>query len=109
MKNLMNRLNAFLVMALMTPKVFALNNEVDLDVPDDGPLAKVGALMQSAVDFLGGPGVMFVVFVGLVAAWMLWVIVPKSSGTAIGYIARAVAGGVMVMNLALFFTWMQGF
>lgn len=95
--------------ALFAPQAFALNNDVDLDIPGDGPLAKVGAIMQEVVDFLGGPGVLCVVFIGLVAAWALWVVVPKSGGAALGWVARAVAGGVMVFNIALFFTWLEGF
>lgn len=50
----------------ISPGAQALNNDVDLGSPNDGPLQKIGALMQQIVDFLGGPGVLLVAVLGFV-------------------------------------------
>ena len=42
-----------------------------------GIFAKVASFMQQIVDFLGGPGTLFVVFVASVAAIALWVFEPS--------------------------------
>jgi len=97
------------MMAFAAPHAFALNNQVDLGGNSSGPLEKVTKLFQEFADWLGGPGVMMVVFLAMIAAWALWVIVPKSSGTALGYLARAIAGGLFLFNIALIFSWMEGF
>ncbi|HBO3339667.1 hypothetical protein V4W63_09685 [Pseudomonas aeruginosa] len=92
----------------ISPGAHALNNDLDLGSPNDGPLQKVGALMQQGIDFLGGPGVLFVAFLGFVIAYFLWVVVPKSSGPAIALLGRALTGAVVMFNIVLLFTWIQG-
>ena len=92
----------------ISPGAQALNNDVDLGSPNDGPLQKIGALMQQIVDFLGGPGVLLVAVLGFVLAYFMWVVIPKSAGPAIGLVGRALTGAVVMFNIALLFSWIQG-
>ncbi|BES73865.1 hypothetical protein RE428_48830 (plasmid) [Marinobacter nanhaiticus D15-8W] len=85
------------------------NNELDLGSPADGPLAAIGTFMQELIDFVGGPGVLFIVFVCAVAAIGLWVAAPKMGGTAIAMLLRVLVGGILIFNVALIITWLQGF
>lgn len=87
--------------------VAAPNSTISLDGGGSGIYAKVTKVMQETVDFLGGPGVLFVSFVGISAALALWIMVPKSASAVIGWLARGVAGSIGIMNLALILTWVQ--
>lgn len=108
MKSIINKF-FILICVFFYSNAYALNSTVSLDVSGSGPLAKVGKLMQEFVDFLGGPGVLFVTFIGVAAAIALWIFVPKGGSAVIGYIARTAAGGVVLMNLAIVLTWFQSF
>lgn len=84
-------------------------NQLDLGAPADGPLAAIGGFMQAVIDFVGGPGVLFIVFVSAAAAVGLWVAAPKAGGTAIAMLMRVLVGGIVVFNIALLISWLQGF
>lgn len=96
-------------LVFLTQHVFAANTTVSLDGPSSGPLAKITKLMQELVDFLGGAGILFVVFVSAVVGIGLWIIAPKAGSQAMGYIARTAVGAIVLLNIALLITWYQGF
>lgn len=99
-----------LVLLLFAPAVFAQDgNDLDLGAPADGPLALIGNFFQELIDFIGGAGVLFVVFVSGVAAIALWVAAPKMGGAAIAMLLRVLVGGIIIFNFALVINWMQGF
>lgn len=110
-KNLRVKLSNLIILTYVffTQHVLAANSTISLDGPSSGPLAKVTKLMQELVDFLGGAGILFVVFVSAVVGVGLWVIAPKAGSQAMGYIARTAVGAIVLLNLALLITWYQGF
>jgi len=99
-----------LMLVLFAPAAFAQDgNDLDIGAPSDGPLALIGSFFQELIDFIGGPGVLFVVFVSGVAAIALWVAAPKAGGAAIAMLMRVLVGGIIIFNFALVINWMQGF
>lgn len=112
MKNVVNKavttLRAIMTLAvtglLTVPKAFAVGNSITLQTPSAGPLAKITAILQQVIDFLGGAGVTAVLIAGCVTAYALWVFAPKAGG-ALGLMMRVIIGAVVVMNLALVYTW----
>ncbi|WP_330927116.1 hypothetical protein [Candidatus Sororendozoicomonas aggregata] len=89
--------------------VYGADEAVDIGAPTDGPLAKVGAFFQELVDFLGGAGVMFVVFMSAAAAVGLWVLVPKQAGQAIAWIVRVCIGALVLFGMGTLITWLKTF
>ncbi|MGC3479823.1 hypothetical protein ACPTKW_27915, partial [Pseudomonas aeruginosa] len=65
--------------------------------------------MQELVNFVGGPGVLFIVFISAAAGITLWVMAPKAGSAAVAWIARVCVGGIALFNLALLLAWYQGF
>lgn len=109
MKRLMKRVRLSLCGLLMAPAAFAANNDVDLGSSGSGPLEAFGAFMQELVDFVGGPGVLFIAFVSAAAAIGLWVAAPKQGSAAMAWAFRVCVGVILLMNLAILLTWLQGF
>jgi hypothetical protein len=99
--------NKVLYGTLMLP-MFASAN-VSLGTPSSGPLAAVGDFLQDMVDFLGGTGVMFVVFLALTFSIGLWVLIPKQGGAALGYALRACVGGICLFGIATVITYIKSF
>lgn len=86
----------------------ASNNDVSLPSPNQGFLQKFTSWMQDVVDFVGGAGVLFIVFVSAAACIALWVAVPKSGSAAMAWVFRVCIGGIALFNLALLIGWAQG-
>lgn len=82
---------------------------ITLNAPSSGPFAAITKFFQSIVDFLGGAGSMFVVFLSIVAGIGLWMVMPKQAGTALGFIFRAAVGAVVLFGAGTFVTWLQSF
>lgn len=72
-----------------------------------GPFAKITSLFQNIVDFLGGGGTMFVVFVMMAGAIILWVSTPKNSGPAVAFMFRVACGALMLFSLGSVITYLQ--
>ncbi|MGN9404658.1 hypothetical protein ACTMQQ_28435 [Pseudomonas syringae pv. aptata] len=110
MKQVVTRGCAAFIALVMAPVAFAAgNNDVDLGGNSSGPLQAFVGFLQELVNFVGGPGVLFIAFIAGFAAIGLWVIAPKAGGAAIAWAFRVCAGVIMLMNLALLLTWLQGF
>jgi len=76
---------------------------------DSGIFAPMAAFFQSVVDFLGGTGAMFVIFLSFCGAIGMWVLIPKNAGAAIGWAFRATVGGICLFGMGLLVTWVKGF
>lgn len=63
--------------------------------------------MQDFIDFLGGPGMLALIFVSLVAVVGLWSINPKSAGL-LGWLARTVAGAIFLFNVGTVLLYLKG-
>ena len=106
---MMNRVLLSLFGFLMAPAAFAANNDVDLGNSGGGPLEAFSAFMQELVNFVGGPGVLFIAFVSAAAAIGLWVAAPKQGSAAMAWAFRVCVGVIFLMNIAILLTWLQGF
>ena len=76
---------------------------------DSGIYSAIAAFLQSTVDFLGGTGSMFVVFLSFCGAIGMWVLIPKNAGAAIAWAFRAAVGGICLFGMGMLVTWIQGF
>ncbi|WP_051868224.1 hypothetical protein [Vibrio sp. ER1A] len=74
-----------------------------------GVFQKIGNFFQSIVDFLGGTGTLFVIFISAAAAIILWIMAPKEGSAAIAWIFRVCIGAIALFSLGTFMTWLQGF
>lgn len=92
---------------LLTQQAMAANNEVTLPSSELDWLNKGVQFFQSIVDTVSGAGVLLVVFLSAVVAVMLWIMVPKNSSAAIGFMARVAAGGIVLFNIALVIASLQ--
>lgn len=72
-------------------------------------LAKIAAFFQDIVDFLGGTGTLFVVFISAAAAIMLWIVTPKSGSAVIAWIFRVGVGAIGLFSLGTVIAWLQSF
>lgn len=63
--------------------------------------------MQDFVDFLGGPGMLAVIFISLVVILSLWSINPKSAGL-LGWLARTVAAALLLFNIGAVLIYLKG-
>lgn len=106
---MMNRIFWSLFGLLLAPAAFAANNDVDLGNAGGGPLEAFAGFMQELVNFVGGPGVLFIAFVSAAAAIGLWVAAPKQGSAAMAWAFRVCVGVIFLMNIAILLTWLQGF
>ena len=106
---MLNRAFWLLASFFLAPFALAANHAVDLGSPSDGPLAAFAGFMQELVNFVGGPGVLFIVFVSAGAGVALWVMAPKQGSAAIAWIGRVCVGALVLFNLAILLTWLQDF
>lgn len=104
----LNRYKALFIMSLLSWKISAYAVVV-LPGGGTGPFAKVQKFFQEIVDFLGGTGTLFVVFVALVAGISLWVAIPKQAGVALGWVFRAIVGGIFLFGIGIVLTWIKTF
>ncbi|MDE9686124.1 hypothetical protein L2W90_23715 [Citrobacter freundii] len=63
--------------------------------------------MQDFVDFLGGPGMLAVIFISLVVILSLWSINPKSAGL-LGWLSRTVAAALLLFNIGTVLIYLKG-
>lgn len=104
----LQRIRILLALGVLLGSPFAAAQPTyDIGSPSTGGFAAVGAFMQEFVDFLGGPGVMFVTFISIGLGVILWTIAPKAQGV-MSWIIRAVAGSIVLLNLPLWITYFQG-
>ncbi|BBW89487.1 hypothetical protein ABNL11_004975 [Klebsiella pneumoniae] len=82
-------------------------NDVSLPTSDSNWINKLIGWFQTIVDAVSGAGVLLIVFLSACAAVALWIVVPKNSGTAMGYMARAAAGGIVLFNIGLVIASLQ--
>lgn len=102
----MKKLNTLWIMAI-TQSAFA--SSINLGGSSSGFLSSIGDFFQELVDFVGGTGAMFIVFISIATGLALWAFMPKQSGTALGYIFRACIAGIGLFGLATFIAWLQSF
>lgn len=74
-----------------------------------GIFGKIASFFQTIVDFLGGPGTLFVVFLGAAAAIAMWVFMPKQASEAIAWLFRVCIGAILLFSLGTFITWLETF
>ncbi len=74
-----------------------------------GIFGKITGFFQQIVDFLGGAGTLFVVFIGASAAIGLWVFAPKQASEAIAWFFRICIGAILLFSLGTFITWLGSF
>lgn len=106
---MMTRIFWLLASFMLAPVALSANNDLDLGAPSDGPLAAFAGFMQELVDFVGGPGVLFIVFVSAACGVALWVMAPKQGSAAIAWIGRVCIGALVLFNIAILLTWLQDF
>ena len=94
-------------LCIYTPDLLARG--VRLGHVRSGPLQKIGKFFQQIVDFLGGTGTMFVIFLSLVSGIALWIFMPKQGSAALGWVFRACIGGIVLFTLGTVLTWLQHF
>ncbi|MGF1903603.1 hypothetical protein [Aliivibrio salmonicida] len=87
----------------------AYARSVDLGASGGGIFGPVADFFQEIVDFLGGTGTLFVIFVALVAGIGLWVFIPKQAGAAMGWVFRGCIGAIALFSIGTLITWLQGF
>lgn len=76
----------------------------DLGGSSSGPFGKLTEWLQWMIDFMDGPMGLAMVVGGLVVGCCVWIFAPK--GGAVGFMARCVAAGIVVLNIG---TWVASF
>ncbi len=74
-----------------------------------GIFGKITAFFQTIVDFLGGAGTLFVIFIAAVAAICLWVFAPKQASESIAWLFRICIGAIALFSLGTLITWLRSF
>ncbi|MGL6262129.1 hypothetical protein [Vibrio sp. WXL210] len=106
MKNQLQRYYWLFFASLLTHPAYA---NISLGGSTTGVFGKMTKFMQDIVNFLGGAGTMFVVFLSFAGAIGLWVISPKSGGAAIAWAFRAGIGAIGLFGMATLLTWIKAF
>ncbi|CCN39720.1 conserved membrane hypothetical protein [Vibrio nigripulchritudo FTn2] len=74
-----------------------------------GIFAKFTKFMQDVVDFLGGPGVMALAFIGILAAVAIFIVKPKEGAAAAGWLGRVALGCIILFSVGTVVSWVQTF
>ncbi|HFQ5013435.1 hypothetical protein [Vibrio vulnificus] len=82
---------------------------ISLGGSSSGVFAQLGRFFQEIVDFLGGTGAMFVIFLAFSAAIGMWVLMPKSAGAAVAWAFRAAIGGILLFAMGTLISWIRTF
>lgn len=98
-----------LVAYVIAPAAMAANSDVDVGGSSSGPLQQVSDFFQEIVDWVAGPGVILIAFFSAAGAIALWVAAPKAGSAALGWLLRVVVGVIVLFNIGLLLTWLQGF
>lgn len=104
---LKSRFSMAALSGLFCSSVYA--RSISLGSGGGGIFAKVGDFFQEIVDFLGGTGTLFVVFVAFCAGLALWIFAPKQAGTALGWVFRACIGAIALFSIGTLISWIQTF
>ena len=82
---------------------------VSLGTTGTGVFAQISNFFQEIVNFLGGTGAMFVIFISISGAVCLWVISPKSAGPAVAWMFRGAIGGILLFAMGTVISWIKTF
>ncbi|HDY7818435.1 TPA: hypothetical protein RQK24_004150 [Vibrio vulnificus] len=106
----MNAFSQQLMMSLigltLTSTAYA---SVSLGGGGSGVFAQIANFFQEIVDFLGGTGAMFVIFLSFAGAIGMWVLMPKSASTAVAWAFRAAVGGILLFAMGTLISWIKTF
>ncbi len=89
--------------------VSASAHAVTLPGSGTGIFAQLGNFLQEIVNFLGGTGSMFVIFLSFAGAIGMWVLMPKQASAAVAWAFRAAIGGICLFAMGTLITWIQTF
>lgn len=90
---------------LLSPAAFA--SSISLGGSSSSFLSKFVNFFQQVVDFVGGTGALFVVFVSIAAGLGMWAFMPKQAGSALGYVFRACIAGIGLFGMGTFIAWLR--
>lgn len=107
LNKLRETLSSLALMAATEVAMASPNNNVTLGGPSSGPLQACITMFQYIINFAGGPGAIFAVFVSLVGAIGLWMFMPKSGGAAMAWGFRISIGAILIFNLAMLIGWYE--
>ncbi|MFA0249489.1 hypothetical protein AB4458_25530 [Vibrio sp. 10N.261.45.F1] len=74
-----------------------------------GVFQKFTSFFQTIIDFLGGSGTLFVIFLSAAAAIILWIIAPKAGSEALMWLFRVCMGAIGLFSLGLLITTLKAF
>ncbi|ENH7396018.1 TPA: hypothetical protein ACGVAX_004276 [Vibrio vulnificus] len=106
MHTLSQRLMMCFIGLTLTPSSYA---SVSLGGGGSGVFAQITNFFQEIVDFLGGTGAMFVIFLSFAGAIGMWVLMPKSASTAVAWAFRAAVGGILLFAMGTLISWIKTF
>jgi len=102
-----NLILTLFVTLISSPVLAARNAKIDLDTTGVDWMDKIVGLFQSLINLVGGPGILLITFICLVALLCLYLFFPKNA--AFPYLFRAAVGLVALFNIPLLITWISGF
>ncbi|MFZ3505563.1 hypothetical protein [Vibrio harveyi] len=106
----MNILSQRLMMSVIGLTISASSYaSVSLGGGGSGIFAQLTNFFQEIVNFLGGTGSMFVIFLSFTGAIGLWVISPKSAGPAVAWGFRGAIGGILLFAMGTLISWIKTF
>ncbi|MCG9612851.1 hypothetical protein L1D41_24750 [Vibrio harveyi] len=106
----MNILSQRLMMSVIGLTISASSYaSVSLGGGGSGVFAQITNFFQEIVNFLGGTGAMFVIFLSFTGAIGLWVISPKSAGPAVAWGFRGAIGGILLFAMGTLISWIKTF
>ena len=91
---------------LFSMPAHAESPDLTADGGDGGFFAGLTTLMQEWSDFLAGPFAIMFIFIGALAAVVLWIAAPKA-GEIMGYGIRTVVGGWVMFNLGALIVYLD--
>ncbi|WP_178306553.1 hypothetical protein [Vibrio algicola] len=100
-------LKASLFIGSLCASKAAVASSIDIGGSSSGFLSKIAEFFQQVVDFAGGPGAMFIVFLSITVGLGMWAFMPKQSGSALGYIFRACIAGIGLFGMGTLLAWLQ--
>lgn len=84
---------------------YSANRKYELGTSGNSFFDSVIGGLQTIVNVLTGPGIMFVVIVSFVVAFALWTYKPDSK--AMMFVTRVIIAAICLFNLGLFLAWVQ--
>lgn len=97
-----------LLLSLLSGSAFAArSSKIDLDNTGTDWMDKIVNAFQSIINLVGGPGVLLIAFICIIAVICIYLFMPKSP--IFPYVFRAAIGLVLIFNVPLLITWFSGF